>query len=42
MPIIKGILLVVTLGRTPNSSWGFSECKPINKLTCKEVASQLI
>lgn len=42
MPIIKGILLVITLRRTPNSSWGFGKCNPINKLTCKGVASQLI
>ncbi len=42
MPIIKGIILVVTLGRTPNFSWGFGKCKPINKLTCKGVANQLI
>ncbi len=42
MFIIKGIFLVLTLGTTPNSSWGFGKCKPINKLTCKGVASQLI
>ncbi len=39
MPIIKGIILVVTLGRTPNSSWRFGKRNPINKLTCKGVAS---